>query len=163
MKLFAALVLLLIAAVDAQRRVQGPAAQSTVAMTVALKAGDKAYDFSGQGKCTHAPIASIYGLRAERWTAERSGEGPSATVAVWRPASGSDLVSVSFALGEARYAMSTIKVGSNGRTEGSGTIAFARDGAGGTFTINGIAGNGTKISGSVKCAAFTPAVAEGGD
>ena len=111
MKLVAAFVFLSVVAVDAQRRAPE---QATVPMTVALKAGEKVYNFNGQGKCTHAPVAAIYGVRAERWTAERSGDAPSATVAVWRPASGSDLVSIAFTIGETRYSMSTIKVGTNG-------------------------------------------------
>jgi hypothetical protein len=162
MKLIAAsLMLLSMAGGDAQRRVPGQA-PATVPMVVALKAGDKVYDFTGQGKCTHAPVASIYGLRAERWTAERTGDGPGATLSVWRPASGSDLVSIAFNIGETRYSMSTIKVGGNGTTEGSGTITFSRKEAGGTFTVNGTAANGTKISGTVTCGGFTPAIAEGG-
>ena len=159
----AALLVVVTAAVDAQRRVPEQPAQATVPMVMNLKAGEKIYSFNGQGKCTHAPVAAIYGLRAERWAAERTGDSLSATVAVWRPGSGSDLVSIAFTIGETLYSMSTIKVGTNGTTEGSGTIAFARTGAGGTFTVNGTAGNGTKISGTVTCKAFTPAVAEGGD
>lgn len=163
MRLIAAFVLLSAVTLDAQRRVPGQAAPATVPMVVALKAGDKVYDFNGQGKCTHAPVAAIYGVRSERWTAERVGDGPGATIAVWRPTSGSDLVSIAFTIGETRYSMSTIKVGANGTTEGSGTIAFARNGAGGTFTVNATAGNGTRISGTVTCSSFTPAIAEGGD
>jgi len=164
MKLIATLLLLVLSAIttDAQRRV-GQTAPATVSTVMTLKAGDKVYNFNGQGTCTHAPIAAIYGLRAERWTAERTGDAPGATLAVWRPASGSDLVSIAFTIGDTRYAMSTIKVGANGTTEGSGTIAFARNGAGGTFTVNGTAGNGAKISGTVTCSGFTPAIAEGGN
>jgi hypothetical protein len=165
MRLIATVVLLALSAIttEAQRRVPGQTTPATVPMVMALKAGEKVYNFNGQGTCTHAPVAAIYGVRAERWTAERTGEAPGATLAVWRPASGSDLVSITFTIGETRYSMSTIKVGTNGTAEGSGTIAFARKGAGGTFTVNGTAGNGTKISGTVTCGGFTPAFAEGGN
>jgi hypothetical protein len=159
---FGAAVLLAAAPAAAQRRVaaQEPA---TVAMTIALKAGEKVYNFNGRGQCVYAPVASIFGLRAERWTAARTGDAPGASLVVWRPASGGDLVSIAFTIGDTRYAMSTVKVGDKGTTEGTGGIAFARDGAGGTFTVNGTAGNGARISGTVTCAAFTAATAEGGD
>ena len=134
-----------------------------VAITIALKADEKVYNFTGRGQCVHAPAVSIYGLRAERWTAARTGDAPGASLVVWRPASGDYMVSLAFTIGETRYSMSTVKVGNKGTREGSGTVAFARDGAGGTFTVQGTAGNGARISGSVTCAAFAPEFAEGGN
>jgi len=72
-------------------------------------------------------------------------------------------VSLALNIGNKRYSVSTIKVGSNGTVEGSGKITLAREGAGGTFTVDATAANGTKITGTVKCDAFTAAIAEGGD
>jgi hypothetical protein len=152
-----------VSAVSAQRRVPGQRAETTVPVAIALKAGTESYNFTGKATCSHAPVASIYNLRAERWTVDQS-EGPrSLTLAVWRPASGSDLVSVNVSSGARRHSMSTIKVGNNGTVEGSGTVAFAKDGNGGTFTVNATAADGTKITGTVKCEAFTAAIAEGGN
>lgn len=146
----------------AQRRVPAPGSE-TVPVVIALKADGKAYNFSGQAKCTHAPVAAIYGLRAERWTVDRSESGAlPATLALWHPASGPDLVSLSFTIGDTRHDFSTIKVGSNGKVEGSGTITLAREGKGGTFTVNATSASGAKLTGTVKCDAFTPAFAEGG-
>lgn len=147
---------------SAQRRVPGQRAETTVPVTIALKAGAESYNFTGKATCSHAPLASIYNLRAERWTVDQSEGARSLTLAVWRPASGSDLVSVNLSSAARRHSMSTIKVGNNGTAEGSGTVAFAKDGNGGTFTINATAADGTKITGTVKCDAFTAAIAEGG-
>lgn len=147
----------------AQRRVPGQRPDNTVPVTVTLRAGAEAYNFTGKATCSHAPVASIYDLRAERWTVDQSDGSRSATLALWHPASGNDLVSLALNIGNKRYSVSTIKVGSNGTVEGSGKITLAREGAGGTFTVDATAANGTKITGTVKCDAFTAAIAEGGD
>lgn len=151
------------ASAQVQRRVLDQGADSKVAVTVALKAGAEAYSFTGKATCSRAPIASISSLRAERWTVDQSDGARSLTPAVWHPASGPDLVSLSMSAGGTRHAVNTVKVGTNGTVVGSGTIAFARAGNGGTFTVDATAGDGTKITGTVKCDAFTAAVAEGGD
>ena len=156
------LVLSSVATLDAQRRAP-ESAPATVAMTMALKAGEKIYNFSGQGQCVYAPVASIYGMRAERWTAARTGAAPNASLVVWHPATGQDMLAVAFTIGDTRYAMNTVKVGDKGTTEGAGAVTIKREGTGATFTLEGTASNGTPISGTVKCAAFTPASAEGGD
>ena len=146
----------------AQRRVPGQRADNTVPVTIALQAGADAYQFTGKATCSHAPRASIYGLLAERWTVDQSDGSRSATLALWHPVSGTDLVSLALSIGDKRHSVSTIKVGNNGRVEGSGAITLAREGQGGTFTVKATAANGTKITGTVKCDAFTPAIAEGG-
>jgi hypothetical protein len=163
MKLLVAIVVVSLAGMHAPQRTPGAPAEKTVPLTIALKAGGKVYNFTGQGKCTYAPIASIYAMRAEQWRAERVGDGPSATMTVWRPAVGSDMVTLAFTIGDTRYSMNTVKVGGKGTPEGSGTVTIAREGAAGTFTITGTAGNGTSVSGTVKCGGFTKPNAEGGE
>jgi len=149
--------------VQAQRRVPAQRAETTVPVTIALKAGAEDFNFTGKAACSHAPVASIYGLVAERWTVDQSEGGRGVTLALWHPKSGSDLISLRLTGGGKPHSVSTIKVGTNGTVEGSGTIALAKEKTGGTFTINATTAGGTKISGTVKCDAFTPAVAEGGD
>jgi hypothetical protein len=158
----AGLVLAAAVTTGAQRRVPGQRADNTVPVTVTLKTGAEPYDFNGKATCSHAPVASIYDLRAERWTVDQSDGSRSMTLALWHPASGSDLVSLSLNIGNKRYSVSTIKVGDKGAVEGSGKITLAREGTGGTFTVDTTAANGTKITGTVRCGAFTPAIAEGG-
>jgi len=163
MKLLAVILLVSVGAVEAQRRAPGAPAEKTVPLTIALKAGGKVYNFNGEGKCTYAPIASIYAMRAEKWTAERTGEAPGATMTVWHPAVGQDMVTLAFTIGETRYSMNTVKVGAKGTPEGSGTVTITREGTGGSFTINGTAGDGTSVSGTVKCGAFSRPTEEGGN
>jgi hypothetical protein len=149
--------------VQAQRRVSSQRAEPTVPVTIALKAGAEDINFTGKATCTHAPVAAIYGLRAERWTVEQADSGRSLTLALWHPASGSDLISLGISGGAKRLSVTTIKVGTNGAVEGSGTITLAKAKTGGTFTINAATADGTRITGTVKCDAFTPAIAEGGN
>ena len=149
--------------VQAQRRVPAQRADTTVPVTIALKAGAEDFTFTGKATCTHAPVASIYGLIAERWTVDQSEGNRGVTLALWHPASGSDLISLRLTGGAKPHSVSTIKVGTNGTVEGSGTITLAKQKTGGTFTINATTAAGTKISGTVKCDAFTPAFAEGGN
>jgi hypothetical protein len=158
----ASMVIVAATSAAAQRRVPGQRADSMVPVTIALKSGTDAYQFTGKATCSHAPKASIYGLLAERWTVDQSDDSRSLTLALWHPASGNDLISVALNIGTQRRSVSTIKVGTHGTVEGSGTITLAREGSGGTFTVNATTANGTKITGTVKCEAFTAAIAEGG-
>jgi hypothetical protein len=48
------------------------------------------------------------------------------------------------------------------QVSGSGKVTLAPAGKGGTFTIDAKAKTGESITGSIKCDAFTPAIAEGG-
>ena len=146
-----------------QERAPGRATEKTYPMSMALKAGGKVYDFNGQGRCLYAPAVSIHGMRAERWSAERTGDGLAAALTAWRPAIGTDMVTVAFTVDDTRYSMSTLKIGAKGTPEGSGTVTIARDGPAATFTFSGTAGNGTPISGTVKCAGFGRPNEEGGD
>ena len=163
MKAVVAILLVVLGGVQAQRRAPGAPAEKTVPLAIALKAGGKVYNFNGEGKCTYAPIASIYAMRAEKWSAERTGEAPGATMTVWRPAVGTDMVTLAFTIGDRRYSINTVKVGGKGTPEGRGTVAIAREGTSGTFTIDGTTADGTAISGTVKCGAFSRPTEEGGD
>jgi hypothetical protein len=146
------------------RRSPGTSGDNKVGVAIALQAGTDSYQFSGQGTCTHAPKASIYGVLSQQWRVEQS-EGPrSVALTFWRPAAGGqDMVTLNLSSGGKTHAVSTVKGTAGGTSEGSGTVTFAPAGNGGTFTVNATASNGTKISGTIKCDAFTAAIAEGGD
>ena len=150
-------------ALEAQRRVPGARPDTTVPLTVALKVGSEAYDFTGRATCTHAPVAGIYNLRAEQWRVQQSGDRGSLSLTHWHPASGADMFNLSVTSGNTQSSVSTVKVGTNGTLDGSGTVTLAREGKGGTFTVAAATAKGTKITGTIRCEAFTAAIAEGGD
>jgi hypothetical protein len=150
-------------AVDAQRRVPGTRPDTTVPVTVALKVGSQAYDFTGRATCTHAPVAGIYDLRAEQWSVQQSSDSGSLSLTHWHPASGADMFNLSVTSGNTRAGVSTVKVGTNGTIDGAGTVTLKREGKGGTFTVAAATAKGAKITGTITCEAFTPAIAEGGD
>ena len=52
---------------------------------VSLTIGDQRYESTAPGKCTHAPVASIYQVMSELWTAQQSQDGRSVNLSLWRP------------------------------------------------------------------------------
>ena len=156
-------VLTLPSAVSAQRRAPGSAPPSPgTNATIALKAGGTAYDFTGPAACEHAPRGSIYDVLAERWSV-RHGEGArNLNLTLWHPLStGPDMLTLSVSVGGKRYNVNTVK-GPSSETSGTGTVRFAAAGNGGTFTIDATTASGAKITGSIKCDAFTSAEVAGG-
>lgn len=147
---------------EAQRRASSRP-DTTVPVTAALKVGAQAYDFTGKATCTHAPVAGIYDLRAEQWRVQQSDDRGSLSLTHWQPASGAAMFNLSVTSNGVRSNVSTVKVGAKGTVDGSGTVTLARAGKGGTFTIAATTAKGAKITGTIKCEAFTPAFAEGGE
>lgn len=146
--------------VDAQRRVPGQA-QPKQAIDVSLKVGGQAYDSREPGQCSHAPTASIYSVVSEMWSVQQSSEGRSLALTLWRPKDGSgDMVTLSVNSGSASHEINTVRGG--GATSGSGKVTFEKSGAGGVFTIAGKTKDGAALSGTIKCDAFAPHIAEGG-
>ena len=149
----------LIANVDAQRRLPGQAPVNQ-AMHVALKVGSATYQSSQPGKCTHAPVASIYKTVAEMWSVQQNGEGHSLALTLWKPKDGSgDMVTLSVSNGNLSNQVNTVR---GGTTSGSGKVTLAKSGNGGIFTVDAKTSGGTPISGTIKCDAFVPHMAEGG-
>lgn len=157
----------LLAGTDSQvsRRAPGGAQNATVTTTIALRAGADAYDVNGPAQCKHAPQASIYGVNAEMWSVQHNASGKGLTMTVWKPSDGSQpMLNLTLSTGSKEARVNTVKgPGGQSQPSGTGTVAYAAEGKGGTFTINATAAGGMKISGTVKCDAFTPLVAEGGD
>ncbi len=148
----------------AQRRAPAGSTEGKADVAVALRVGGQRYDFAGTAGCRHAPIASIYGVRAEMWTVEQSDEGRSLILTMWRPKeSRGDWFSLSVSAAGKSYTVNTVTAPGAGTVKGSGNITFSLAGAGGTFTIDATAATGGAITGTIKCSAFTPATAEGGD
>ena len=147
-------------ALDAQRRVPGQPLPKQV-IDVSLKVGGQAYDSREPGRCSHAPTASIYSVVSEMWSVQQSAEGRSLALTLWRPKDGSgDMVTLSVNSGSASHEINTVRAG--GAPSGSGKVTFEKSGAGGLFTIAGKTKDGVAVSGTIKCDAFAPHIAEGG-
>jgi len=153
--------------VDAQRRVAPGAAsqRSTVPVTIALKNGADTYQFTGQASCTHAPMASIYGVVSEQWNVDQSDGSRSLHLTLWKPKNGSgDMFNLSISSGAGRpQSVNTVKAAGAPATEGSGRVTLVPAGNAGTFSVDAKSAAGAAISGTIKCDAFSPAIAEGGD
>jgi hypothetical protein len=65
--------------------------------------------------------------------------------------------------GGASLQVNTVKAAAAPPVEGSGTATLATAAKGGTFTIDASTSKGVRITGTITCDAFTPAVAEGGN
>ncbi len=134
-----------------------------VDVSIALKVAGQTYAFNGKGECTYAPVAWIFGAGAQQWRVEGNNAQGSASLTLWRLAAGSgDMFSLYAATGGKSYIVNTVKTSGGGKVEGSGKVTFTSAGAGGTFTIDATAAKGGTITGTMKCSAFSPAVAEGG-
>jgi hypothetical protein len=136
---------------------QRSTAPKTVPISVDLNVGNEQLHASGSGTCTHAPQASIYDIRSQMWTAAyETDKGQSVQLTFWRPLDKSQDM---FNLRANSANVSTVR---KGTPSGSGTVTFEPAGKGGTFRVNAKAANGNAITGSIKCDAFLPHVAEGG-
>lgn len=155
----------LAAGAAAQVRVPRGQANTTVPVTIALKVGGNAYNFSGQAACRHAPRAAIYGMLAEQYGVEHHGEGANVTLTMWRPKpqGSEDMLSLGVSVKGKSHAVDTVKVGAQGQPRGSGKVTFVPAGSGGTFTLDVTDAAGTRIAGTIKCDAFTAPEAVAGN
>ena len=121
-----------IADVEAQRRAPGQT-QPTQSIQVALKVGGATYQSSEAGKCTHAPVASIFKTVAEMWSVQQNAGERSLALTLWKPKDGSgDMVTLSVTSGNLSNQVNTVR---GGVTTGSGKVTLERSGNGGTFTV----------------------------
>ena len=139
---------------------QGARKPVTVPAEVAVSVGKNSYQAKGQATCTHAPRAGIYGIRSEMWTVRHQEDGRSLQLTFWKPADNSATMFSFSVNGPARATVSTVR---GGQPSGSGTVSMAPAGKGGTFTLDAKDSGGQAIKGTIKCEAFTAAVAEGGN
>jgi hypothetical protein len=145
------------------RRAPATQADTEVTVAIALRVDGQPYQFDGNASCEHAPMAAIYGVVAEMWTVQQSEEERSIALTMWRPKNAQgNWLSLSVSGGGKSYRVSTVQA-PGATVQGSGKVTLAPSGAGGTFTIEATAATGAVIAGTIKCSAFTPAIAEGGD
>ena len=135
----------------------------TTPVEIALQAGAKKYEFSGQGECKAAQQASIYGINAALYSVSHSAGGRRIHLTLWQPKNGSaEMMTLQVSDGSSRYEVDTVKGGAKRETKGSGKATLQNSGAGGVFTIAAVAGSGEKIGGTIKCGRFGGIHAEGG-
>ena len=146
--------------IDAQRRVAGQA-QTKQGIQASIKVGGQTYQSNEPGKCTYAPTAAIYQVVSELWSVQQSSEGRSLALSLWKPKDGSaTMITLSVSNGESSHQVNTVRGG--GTTSGSGKVTFEKSGSGGTFTVDAKTANGASISGTIRCDAIAPHIAEGG-
>ncbi len=130
---------------------------------VALQVGTQSYRGSGTTECRASRDASIYDIPALLFSVAQSSGKDNMRLSVWQPKNGKpDMMTLHVSLGGKSYEVDTVKGGDKRDTRGSGQARFEKVRLGGTFTIDAVAANGTKITGTVKCSRFTGIVAEGG-
>jgi hypothetical protein len=110
--------------ITAQRRAPGQA-QANQGIQVALNAGGTTYQSSEAGKCTHAPVASIYNTVSEMWSVQQNSQGRSLALTLWKPKDGSgDMVTLSLTNGNVSHQVNTVRGG--GATAGSGKVTMRK-------------------------------------
>jgi len=137
-----------------------PPERDMVPTDVSLKVAGEPYSAKGQGSCTHAAQASIYDVRSEMWTVRHEEGDRSIQVTLWKPADGSPTMFTLASSGKKSLTISTVR---GGQVSGSGTVTLAPSAKGGTLTIDAKTKTGDAVTGTIKCDAFTPAIAEGGN
>ena len=145
-----------------RRGAQASNESATVPMQVSLQIGGTPYAFTGAGSCRSTSSASIYDVPAAMWSVEQNAAGKSLTLTVWHPSNGADMLSLAVTATGKSYRVDTVKVGQRGDVQGSGTVKLDTSGQGGVFTINAVAKDGAKITGTIKCDRFTSVEAAGG-
>lgn len=143
---------------DAQRpRRPAPRTSSDdkVKVEIALQVGSDSYRFSGGAACTHEAKGEIYSLPAQQWRVEQADAGRRVALTLWRPARGAmDMFTLYLQTGGRTFAASTVKTPRDTPAWDAGEVIFGRKGAGGVFTVNATAANGTVIRGTIACEAF---------
>ncbi len=159
-------VLLLASFAAGQRRAAPlPASEEEkVGVTIAMQVAGDPYQVTGKGTCTHEAKGSIYGTPAHQWAVEFEEPRLTFHLTFWRPANGApDMFSLMASTGANSHAVSTTKGPDGGNVQGSGLVKLTAGASGGTFAIDATTRSGGRISGSIKCDAFTAAVAVGGE
>jgi hypothetical protein len=138
---------------------QQPARPDTVPMEIAIKLAAGSYDDQGPGSCTHAPKASIYGVVSQMWTARHQTDKRSLSLTLWRPLDGSAEMFTLAVNDRHSVSITTVR---GGQPSGSGTVKLEPQGKGGTFRVQAKGPGGEAVTGTIRCEAFMPHVAEGG-
>lgn len=147
------------------RRPTGPGAavEDSTRVTLSLAVGSQRLAEAKQGRCTHAPQASIFGTLAAMWSVQFAPSPKnSVSLTVWRPLRGDSTPQITLAVGggETTYRVETVK---GTKTSGEGTVQITKRGAGGRFDIDAKTADGATIRGSIDCEKFSAPMAVGGN
>ena len=135
---------------------------ATVPMQIALKVGETAYRFGGEAICQHAGDGSIYEAPAEQWSVRHAEATRSLNLSFWRVNGQGDMLTLGLTLSGETHRVNTVRIGQKGEIEGSGRVTFTPSGNGATFSLDAVAKDGSRISGTITCGRFTTIVEEGG-
>ncbi len=138
--------------------------EEQVGVAIAVQVAGQPFQSTGKATCTHEPKGYIWGTPAQQWSVEYDEGQHSLHLTLWRPAGGApDMFSLGASIGAKSHTVTTSKGRDGGSVQGSGRVTLAPGSSGGTFTIDATTASGSRISGNIKCAAFTSALAEGGE
>lgn len=126
----------------------------TTAVEVTLEVDGKPLVLKGPGECNFTDDASIYEAPATMWAVRQATGDRDVNLTMWRLHKGGDTLTLSLTTGGKTYRVNTTKVGQQGAIDGSGRWTFAKNGAGGTFTIEALTASRAKIAGRLTCAGF---------
>jgi hypothetical protein len=129
---------------------------------IALQIGGTSYRYNGEANCRRAE-GSVYEIRATQYSVSQRAGKDSLNMTLWRPKDGApDMLVLNVSVGGKRHDIDTVKSRTKRDARGSAKLSFEPSGRGGTFRIEAVAGDGEKVAGTVKCAAFGAVRAEGG-
>lgn len=148
------LALLVCAGTSTSTRSADETADDTTNVEIALEVDGRPIVLKGAGECNFTDEATIYEAPATMWAVRQSIGDRSVNLTMWRLHQGGDSLTLSLTVDGKTYRVNTTKVGQQGTIEGAGRWTFAKNGAGGLFTIEASTASRAKITGRLTCAGF---------
>ena len=136
--------------------------EDKVSITVDLTVGGTRHQATVNGYCRHAPRAALSGQPVREWSVdvEDAGSAGSLNLSLWQlTADNSTQLQLSVGTPPKPHRLSTMKLDV---PTGSGTVTVTPSGAGGRFDVDGKAGDGATIKGTIDCKRWTMPTAVGG-
>jgi hypothetical protein len=127
-----------------------------------LRVAGTPYVISARGTCLTQPHGTLYEVPAAQWNARHRDPNRYANLAFWRVQGVGDQFNLGVMVGPTLHRVSTVSVKGKGTRQGTGSVAMAPNGAGGTFTIDATAETGARITGTITCGTFAAPVEDNG-
>jgi hypothetical protein len=154
------ILLMFLACAAAVPQAQDPDPQGPIQLD--LRVDGTPYVVSARGTCLAQPHGTLYEVPARQWNARHRDGQRYVNLAFWRVEGLGDQFNLGVMVGPTLHRVSTVHVKGKGARQGSGTVAMAPGGPGGTFTIDATADTGARITGTITCGAFTRPVEDNG-